>query len=154
LPTHLELYRAFPAVGGVSHTHSPYATAWAQAWREIPCLGTTHADYFDGDIPVTRHLGRAEIRTDYEKNTGKSIVRRFAGMDPLKRPAVLVGGHASFCWGRSVAESVETSALLEEIAMIAYRTLQIGANTLPISDALREKHFSRKHGPDRYYGQA
>lgn len=153
LPTHLALYRAFREIGGVAHTHSPYATAWAQAWREIPCFGTTHADYFDGAIPLTRPLDRAEILADYEANTGKAIVRRFEGLDPLKRPAVLVGGHASFCWGATVAAAVETTDLLEEIATMAYRTIAINASISPIPDALREKHFSRKHGSGAYYGQ-
>jgi L-ribulose-5-phosphate 4-epimerase len=153
LPTHLVLYRAFKNIGGVVHTHSPYATAWAQAWREIPCLGTTHADYFDGAVPLTRPLDRAEILANYEESTGKAIVRRFEGLDPLKRPAVLVGGHASFCWGATVADAVETAALLEEIALMAYRTVQINGNVQPIADVLREKHFSRKHGPSAYYGQ-
>jgi L-ribulose-5-phosphate 4-epimerase len=153
LPTHLELYAAFSEIGGISHTHSAYATAWAQAGREIPCLGTTHADYFDGAVPITRQLDEAEIAANYERNTGKAIAHRFERQDPLRRPAVLVAGHASFCWGRTVTEAVETAALLEEVALMAYRTVQINAHAQPIPDVLREKHFSRKHGPARYYGQ-
>lgn len=153
LPTHAALYRAFKDIGGIVHTHSRYATAWAQAWREIPCFGTTHADYFDGAVPITRALDRTEIQANYEENTGKSIVRRFEGLDPLRRPAVLVGGHASFCWGRTVPDALDTASILEEIAQIAYFTVGINANTQPIPDVLREKHFNRKHGPDRYYGQ-
>lgn len=154
LATHLVLYRAFKEIGGVAHTHSPYATAWAQAWREIPCLGTTHADYFDGAVPITRAMDRAEIVANYEENTGKAIVRRFEGLDPLKRPGVLVGAHAPFAWGRTVADAVEMAAIVEEIATLAYNTVTINPNTQPIPDALREKHFNRKHGAAAYYGQS
>lgn len=154
LATHLVLYRAFKDIGGVAHTHSPYATAWAQAWREIPCLGTTHADYFDGAVPITRAMDRGEIIANYEENTGKAIVRRFEGLDPLKRPGVLVGAHAPFAWGRSVADAVEMAAIIEEIATLAYNTVTINPNTQPIPDALREKHFNRKHGASAYYGQS
>jgi L-ribulose-5-phosphate 4-epimerase len=153
LATHLVLYRAFKEIGGVAHTHSPYATAWAQAWREIPCLGTTHADYFDGAVPITRAMDRGEIVANYEENTGKAIVRRFDGLDPMKRPGVLVGAHAPFAWGRTVADAVETAAIMEEIATLAHHTVTINPNTQPIPDALREKHFNRKHGATAYYGQ-
>jgi len=149
LPTHLALYRAFPAIGGVVHTHSRYATAWAQARREIPCLGTTHADYFHGPVPVTEAMQPEEIESDYEWNTGQVILRRFAGIDPMVKPGVLVAGHAPFCWGRTPAEAV----VLEEIASLAYHALTINPEASAISDALRDKHFLRKHGPKAYYGQ-
>ncbi|HYV98198.1 MAG TPA: L-ribulose-5-phosphate 4-epimerase AraD [Gemmatimonadaceae bacterium] len=153
LATHIVLYEAFAEIGAVVHTHSPHATAWAQAWRELPCFGTTHADYFDGSVPVTPALDREEIENDYEVNTGKVIVRRFEGIDPLSRPAVLVGGHASFCWGRTVGEAVETASILEEVAMIGSLTVGINSAAQPIPEALRIKHFTRKHGPGAYYGQ-
>lgn len=153
LATHLVLYAAFPGIGGIVHTHSHYATAWAQSLREIPCFGTTHADYFDGAVPVTAPLGAGEIARDYEANTGHAIVRRFKGLDPLRMPAVLVAGHASFCWGATVDAALETAAVLEEVARMAHDTLALGGTALGIPDFLRDKHFSRKHGPDAYYGQ-
>jgi L-ribulose-5-phosphate 4-epimerase len=153
LPTHLVLYRAFEDIGGVVHTHSHYATAWAQARREIPCLGTTHADYFHGPVPITRDLSADEIVSEYEANTGQAIVRRFMGMDPLEMPAVLVASHASFCWGPTVAGAVHAAAVLEEVARLAYDTLALEGNTRAIDAALHDKHFLRKHGPDAYYGQ-
>jgi L-ribulose-5-phosphate 4-epimerase len=153
LPTHLVLYRAFPSIGGIVHTHSHYATVWAQSQREIPCFGTTHADYFHGAIPVTSHLSGADIQSDYETNTGHAIVRRFEGMDPTRMPAVLVAGHASFCWGPSVQQAVKTAALLEDIARMAFDTVTLNAAAEPISAALLDKHFLRKHGPEAYYGQ-
>lgn len=153
LPTHLVLYRAFPAIGGVVHTHSRYATAWAQAGREIPCLGTTHADYFHGPVPVTDVMRPEEIESDYEWNTGQVIVRRFAGVDLMAKPGVLVAGHAPFCWGRTPAEAAHNAVVLEEIACLAYHTLTINPDARAISDALRDKHFLRKHGPTAYYGQ-
>lgn len=153
LATHLELYRAFDRIGGVVHTHSHYATVWAQSQREIPCLGTTHADYFHGPIPLTAHLSAEDIGEAYEANTGRAIVRRFAGLDPLRMPAVLVAGHASFCWGASVGDAVETADLLEEIARMAYGTLTLNAAADPLPTALLDKHFLRKHGPAAYYGQ-
>jgi len=151
--THIALYRAFASIGAVVHTHSHYATVWAQSGREIPCLGTTHADYFHGAIPVTAHLAGTEIETEYEANTGQAIVRRFADLDPLRMPAVLVAGHASFCWNTSVAAAVETAALLEEVAKLAYHTVSLNAAAEPIPDGLRDKHFFRKHGAQAYYGQ-
>lgn len=154
LPTHLALYRAFPGIGGVVHTHSRFATAWAQARREIPCLGTTHADYFHGPVPVTLPLSPAEIETDYEAHTGDVIVRRFAGLDPLAMPAVLVAGHGPFCWGETPAKAVQNAVLLEEVAVIAYHTVTLDPAAGPVSDALRDKHFLRKHGPRATYGQA
>jgi L-ribulose-5-phosphate 4-epimerase len=154
LPTHLALYRAFTRVGGVVHIHSPHATAWAQACREIPCLGTTHADYFRGAIPVTDPLEPAEVESEYEWNTGQAIVRRFAGMDPLSIPAVLVAGHAPFCWGASVSEAAQVAVILEEVARLAFSSIVLNPGVQPLSDTLRDKHFLRKHGSGAYYGQA
>jgi L-ribulose-5-phosphate 4-epimerase len=153
-PTHLVLYRAFPRIGGVVHTHSHYATVWAQACREIPCLGTTHADYFHGPIPVTEHLSHSDIASEYERNTGEAIVRRLDGLDPMRMSAVLVAGHASFCWGDTVTDAVETASLLETVAHMAFDTMTLDLAVAPISEALRDKHFFRKHGPGAYYGQA
>jgi L-ribulose-5-phosphate 4-epimerase len=153
LPTHLALYRAFPGVHGIVHTHSRYATSWAQAGVEIPCLGTTHADYFRGPIPITPAMQSGDIQSSYEWNTGQIIIRRFAGMDPLLTPAVLVAGHAPFCWGASVADAAHTAVIVEEIAHMAYLTITIRADAESLSDALRDKHFLRKHGDDAYYGQ-
>ena len=153
LPTHLILYRAFAGIGGVAHTHSRAATSWAQAQREIPCFGTTHADYFHGPVPVTKPLKPAEIRSDYEANTGHAIVRRFAKIDPLRCPAVLVAGHAPFCWGRTPAEAAHIAVVVEEIAAMALSTLRANPKARPIAKALHNKHFLRKHGKDAYYGQ-
>ena len=153
LPTHLALYRAFDKIGGVAHTHSRSATAWAQAGRAIPCLGTTHADYFHGPIPVTGALRPAEIKNDYELNTGHAIVRALAGQDPLAMPAVLVAGHAPFCWGSSAVNAAHIAWLLEEVAHMAYASLVINSNASPLADELRDKHFQRKHGPAASYGQ-
>jgi L-ribulose-5-phosphate 4-epimerase len=153
LPTHLVLYRAFSGIGGVVHTHSHYATVWAQSQREIPCFGTTHADYFHGAIPITQCLSGSDVQSDYEANTGHAIVRRFENMDPARMPAVLVAGHASFCWGATVTAAVQTAALLEDVARMAYDTIALSAAAEPISGALLDKHFLRKHGPDAYYGQ-
>lgn len=153
LPTHLALYRAFPAIGGVTHTHSPHATAWAQAGRAIPCFGTTHADYFRGAVPVTAPMTPEEIGAAYEWNTGEVIVRRFAGLDPAECPAVLVHGHAPFCWGRTPAEAAHNADILEQVAAMAWRTVLLDPAAPEISHALRDKHFLRKHGPGAYYGQ-
>jgi L-ribulose-5-phosphate 4-epimerase len=153
LPTHVELYKAFPKIGGVAHTHSRYGTAWAQARREIPCFGTTHADYFRGAVPVTDEMTHEEISSEYEKNTGHVIARRFAHLDPLTMRAVLVAGHAPFAWGRNAHEAAHFAYLLEEIAQLAFLTVSIEGATLAISDSLRDKHFMRKHGPKAYYGQ-
>ncbi|HWB84298.1 MAG TPA: L-ribulose-5-phosphate 4-epimerase [Bryobacteraceae bacterium] len=153
LPTHVALYRAFTGIGGIVHTHSRNATSWAQAGREIPCLGTTHADYFHGPIPVTEPLTKEEIESEYEAHTGEVIIRRFAGIDPLSRPAVLVAGHAPFCWGKTPAEAAHNAIVLEEVALIAYQTMVINAAAQPISQAMHDKHFLRKHGPGAYYGQ-
>lgn len=153
LPTHLALYRAFPQIGGIAHTHSRNATAWAQAGREIPCLGTTHADYFHGAIPVTPPLAAGEIADEYERNTGRVIIRHFAKRDPLAMRAVLVHGHAPFCWGATPMEAAHVAWMLEEVARLALLTSLINLSAVPISDELRDKHFHRKHGPAAYYGQ-
>ena len=153
LATHAALYRAFPAIGGVVHTHSRHATAWAQAGREIPCFGTTHADYFHGPVPVTEPLSAAEIAGDYEANTGAAIVRRMEGLDPLRCPACLVAGHGPFCWGRDVADAVHTAAIVEELAAMAWMTVTLNPQAQPISLHLRDKHHFRKHGPEATYGQ-
>jgi len=153
LPTHLALYRAFRGVHGVVHTHSRYATAWAQAGVEIPCLGTTHADYFQGPIPVTPAMQAQEIQSEYEWNTGQVIIKRFAGVDPLQTTAVLVNGHAPFCWGSSVTAAAHTAEIVEELAHMAFLTVSIKADVTGLPDVLRDKHFLRKHGPSAYYGQ-
>jgi L-ribulose-5-phosphate 4-epimerase len=153
LPSHLALYNAFPEVGGVAHTHSRFATIWAQAGLDLPCLGTTHADYFRGAVPVTAPLDPAEIETDYEAATGRAIVRQMTGLAPLEMPAALVAGHAPFCWGRTVTEAAVIAAVLEEVASMAYHTVTLADTVTPLSEVLREKHFRRKHGPAAYYGQ-
>jgi L-ribulose-5-phosphate 4-epimerase len=153
LPTHLVLYRAFAGIGGVAHTHSRNATAWAQAQREIPCFGTTHADYFHGPVRVTRPLRAKEIHSDYEANTGYAIVKTLAKLDPLHSPAVLVAGHAPFCWGATPAEAAHHAVILEEIAAMALQTITANPKARPISKHLHEKHFFRKHGSTAYYGQ-
>jgi L-ribulose-5-phosphate 4-epimerase len=153
LATHLSLYKAFPAIGGIVHTHSRFATAWAQAGREIPCLGTTHADYFRGAVPVTDAMAPHEIESNYEWNTGQAIVRRFADLDAAAVPSVLVAGHAPFCWGPTPAAAAHNAVILEEVAWMAYHTLVINSAAEALSDNLRDKHFLRKHGPGAYYGQ-
>jgi len=152
-PTHLELYRSFEQIGGICHTHSPNATMWAQACREIPCFGTTHADYFYGAVPVTDVMTREQIESDYELNTGKVIVRRFSGMDPKQMPAVLVANHGPFTWGESPAAAVEATMVLEQIAAMALNTIMIHPDQRPIDSALLDKHYLRKHGKNAYYGQ-
>jgi L-ribulose-5-phosphate 4-epimerase len=154
-PTHRLLYRELPEIGGVVHTHSPAATAWAQAGRSIPCLGTTHADYFRGDVPVTRQMRPAEITGDYEWETGRLIVEALHedGRAPADSPAVLVASHGPFAWGRSPAAAVEVAIALEAIALLALRTLQIEASTTEIGSDLLVRHFDRKHGQAAYYGQ-
>jgi L-ribulose-5-phosphate 4-epimerase len=152
-PTHLELYRKFAAIGGICHVHSKNATAWAQACREIPCLGTTHADYFYGPVPVTKALTNGEIQKDYELNTGKAIVKRLSGIDPIQMPAVLVANHGPFTWGSDAKAAVEAMVVLEEIATTALNTLMINPKQQQISEALLDKHYLRKHGETAYYGQ-
>ena len=153
--THLELYKAFPALGGVVHTHSPHAVAWAQAGEDIPCYGTTHADYFYGAIPCARHLTTEEIDEDYEKNTGKIIVETFTGrdLDPVHLPAVICRSHGPFAWGETVVEAVYHAAVLEEVAKMALLTRQVKQDAEPAPAHVVEKHFMRKHGPNAYYGQ-
>lgn len=153
LPTHLELYRRFPNIGGVAHTHSEYATSWAQAETPIPCFGTTHADYFHGPVPITDRLSPAEIAGDYELETGKAICRTFAKLDPDSVPAVLVAGHAPFCWGPDPAGASHNAVILEYIARMATHTLLINAESRPLARELHDKHFLRKHGRNAYYGQ-
>jgi L-ribulose-5-phosphate 4-epimerase len=153
LATHLALYRAFPGIGGVVHTHSEYATAWAQARREIPCFGTTHADYFQGPVPVTQPISTQAIASDYELNTGHAIVRRFMSLDPLAIPAVLVAGHAPFCWGNTPGDAAHNAVLLEAIAKLAFRTVTLASDAAVLERALHDKHFLRKHGPSASYGQ-
>ena len=153
LPTHLILYKAFAGIGGVAHTHSRFATAWAQAGREIPCFGTTHADYFHGSVPVTKPLTPKEIRSNYEVNTGHAIVRRFAKLDPLHMPGVLVAGHAPFSWGTTPTEAAHVAVVMEEIAAMATATITANPKAQAISKHLHDKHFLRKHGSTAYYGQ-
>jgi L-ribulose-5-phosphate 4-epimerase len=153
LPTHAALYRAFPGIGGVVHTHSMFATVFAQAKREIPCLGTTHADYFHGAVPVTKSMSPKTIATDYELNTGLAIAARFRTLDPAAMPAVLVASHAPFCWGATVSAAVDNASYLEEVATMAYHTLVLQPGAPAISSALLDKHFLRKHGRNAYYGQ-
>ena len=153
--THLHLYREFPEIGGVTHTHSPFATVFSQASREIPCFGTTHADHFYGTVPVARALTEAELDEDYEHNTGVAIVECFRqrGLKPLEMPAVLQAHHAPFTWGKSAMDSLNNSIALEMCAQMALGTLQLRPGLAPIPDHILEKHHSRKHGPNAYYGQ-
>lgn len=154
-PTHLELYRAFPHIGGIVHTHSLYATAWAQAGKGIPSYGTTQADYWHGDVPCTRSLTPREIKSDYEANTGRVIVEtlRKRKLDPLQHPAVLVASHGPFTWGKDVNDAVLNAVVLEFVARLASETLRINPRTKPMPSVLLDKHFLRKHGPGSYYGQ-
>ncbi len=152
-PTHLVLYRALPRIGGVVHTHSLYATAWAQARRNIPSYGTTQADYWYGEVPCTRLMTSKEIKTDYEANTGHVIVETFREMDPMQHPAVLVASHGPFTWGKDAHEAVHNAVVLEFIARLASETLHINPKTKPMQSVLLDKHFLRKHGPGAYYGQ-
>ena len=153
-PTHLVLYRAFAGIGAVVHTHSLYATAWAQAKKDLPSYGTTQADYCYGDVPCTRLLTTAEIRSDYEVNTGHVIVERFRKLDPIQHPAVLVASHGPFAWGKSVTDAVHNAIVLEFLARLASETLRLNPKLKPMQPALLDKHFLRKHGPHAYYGQA
>lgn len=151
--THLALYRAFEKIGGVVHTHSLYATSWAQAGKSIPALGTTHADYFYGPIPCTRQMTPAEIETDYEANTGVVIIETFAGRDPLSCPAVIVANHGPFAWGETVEKATHNAVVFEHVARMAAETVRIFPSALPMQQVLLDKHFFRKHGPSAYYGQ-
>lgn len=152
-PTHIELYKAFPEIGGVVHTHSRMAVAFAQAGRPIPAFGTTHADYFYGDIPCTRSLGKEEIEADYEKNTGLVIRETFESMDPVAMPGVLVRNHGPFTWGTDAKDAVHNAAVLEEVANMAFYSLEISKDIKRVDSYLLDKHFYRKHGKDAYYGQ-
>lgn len=152
-PTHLILARAFPHIGGIVHTHSLYATAWAQAKADIPAFGTTHADYFYGAVPCTRAMTPAEIADDYEANTGHVIVERFADIDSADFPGVLVASHAPFTWGKTPDKAVENAAVLEQVARLASETLRIKADLEEMQSELLDKHFLRKHGKNAYYGQ-
>jgi L-ribulose-5-phosphate 4-epimerase len=153
LATHLTLYKEFPGIGGVVHTHSEYATAWAQAGLEIPAYGTTHADYFYGPVPVTDELTAEEIGGDYVLNTGIAITRRFKGLDPHAIPAVLVAGHAPFCWGKTPLEAAHLAAVLETVARMAYFTATLRQSCNGVSQALLDRHYFRKHGANATYGQ-
>lgn len=153
-PTHLELYRHFQGIGGVTHTHSRYATMWAQACKALPCFGTTHADHFYGSVPVTDVMTSQEIQENYEHNTGRVIVRRFETIDPLDMPAVLVANHGPFTWSKDAHDSVINAVALEEIAAMALGTISINPDQPEISQALLDKHYLRKHGSNAYYGQA
>lgn len=152
-PTHLVLYHAFKEIGGVVHTHSLYATAWAQAGKSLPSYGTTQADYWYGEVPCTRKMKPAEIKTDYEVNTGKVIAETFRKKNPLQHPAVLVASHGPFTWGKDIAAAVHNANVLEFVARLASETLRINPKTQPMQFVLLDKHFLRKHGPEAYYGQ-
>jgi L-ribulose-5-phosphate 4-epimerase len=153
LATHVYLYKEFPSIGGVVHTHSEFATAWAQAGREIPPYGTTHADYFYGPVPVTAELTQDEIGGEYVYNTGVAIGRRFQGLDPLAVPAVLVAGHAPFCWGKTPQDAAHIAAVLETVARMAYYTATLRQGCTGVSQALLDRHYFRKHGATATYGQ-
>lgn len=151
-PTHVELYKAFPSVGGIVHTHSTYATAWAQAGRDIPNIGTTHADYFSGDIPCTRDMAKEEVEGEYEKDTGTVIVERFSQLNPVHVPGVLVKNHGPFSWGKDPDEAVHNAVVMEQVAKMAFIAYQVNPE-LTMNELLIQKHFFRKHGPGAYYGQ-
>jgi L-ribulose-5-phosphate 4-epimerase len=153
LPTHAALYRAFPAIGGIAHTHSEYATAWSQAREAIPCLGTTHADYFQGAIPVTDVMEDAAVEGEYEENTGAAIVRTFDKKDPMAIPGVLVANHGPFAWGNNARNAAENAWMLETVARLAYLTVNINPQAAGIGKTLHNRHFLRKHGEKAYYGQ-
>jgi len=152
-PTHLVLYKSFSEIGGIVHTHSTWATTWAQAGQSIPALGTTHADYFYGSIPCTRPMTNLEIRGEYELETGNVIVETFSSFSPKAMPGVLVHSHAPFCWGTNAAEAVHNAVVLEEIAKLAYRSLGLNRELDDMNQELLDKHFLRKHGDNAYYGQ-
>ena len=153
--THMVLYNAFPEIGGIVHTHSPYAVGWAQAGEDIPCFGTTHADYFYGPVPCARHLTQEELDEDYELNTGKIIVETFQkrGIDPVAVPAVICFSHGPFTWGKDAAQAVYHAVVLEEVAKMAIYTRQVRPEALPAPQRILDKHYLRKHGPGAYYGQ-
>ena len=153
--THIELYKAFPALGGIVHTHSPYAVGWAQAAEDIPCYGTTHADYFYGPVPCARHLTTEEIEEDYEKNTGKVIIETLngRGINPAHVPGIVCASHGPFTWGKDAAQAVYHAVVLEEVAKMAVYTRQIKPDAAPAPQNIQDKHFMRKHGPNAYYGQ-
>jgi len=151
-PTHLVLYKAFPEIGGIVHTHSTYATAWAQAGLDIPNIGTTHADYFHDDIPCTGDMTAEEIRGEYEKETGNAIVKRFAGLNPSDTPGVLVKNHGPFSWGKDAFDAVHNAVVMEQVAKMAFISYSVNPS-LTMNPLLIGKHYSRKHGPDAYYGQ-
>lgn len=153
LATHLLLYREFPQIGGVVHTHSEFATAWAQAGREIPAYGTTHADYFYGPVPVTEELTAEEAGSEYVLNTGRAIARRFKELDPLAVPAVLVAGHAPFCWGATPSDAAHNAVVLEAVARMAYYTATLNAACPGVGQHLLDRHYFRKHGANKTYGQ-
>jgi L-ribulose-5-phosphate 4-epimerase len=153
LPTHATLYRAFPAIGGIAHTHSEYATAWSQARKPIPCFGTTHADYFHGAIPLTEVMTDDEVEGEYEANTGEVIIRAFKGRDPMAIPAVLVANHGPFAWGADPREAAENAWMLEAAARMAYLTVAVNADASALGRTLHDRHFLRKHGQQAYYGQ-
>ncbi|MCD8084473.1 MAG: L-ribulose-5-phosphate 4-epimerase [Clostridiales bacterium] len=152
-PTHVELYKAFSEIGGIVHTHSPYAAAWAQAGRSLPCYGTTHADYFYGEIPCARNLTPEEIEDGYEKNTGTVIIEAFRGKNPAYVPAVLCKNHGPFTWGKDAAEAVHNAVVLEEVAKMNFMTEIINPHAETTPQCMQDKHFMRKHGPNAYYGQ-
>jgi L-ribulose-5-phosphate 4-epimerase len=152
-PTHLALYRGFPDIGGITHTHCAFATMFAQACREIPCFGTTHADHFHGPVPVARALSEAEVREGYEVNTGRVILERFAGLSPAEVPAVLCAHHGPFTWGKDVEDAVKNAIALEVVAKAALGALLLRPDLPPIPPHILDKHYTRKHGPAAYYGQ-
>lgn len=153
--THLELYKAYPELGGIVHTHSPHAVAWAQAGRDIPCYGTTHADYFYGPVPCARCLTTEEVEEDYERNTGKVIIETFTGrqLNPVHVPGVICHSHGPFTWGKNAAQAVYHAVVLEEVAKMAMYTVTIKPDAAPAPQHVQDKHFMRKHGPNAYYGQ-
>lgn len=151
--THLELYKAFPEMGGIVHTHSSWATSWAQAGRSIPCYGTTHADYFYGEILCARSLTAEEINQKYEKNTGLVIIETFKGKDPMASPGVLCTNHGPFAWGKDAHEAVHNAVVMEEVAKMAYRSEQLNPDIQAAPQVLQDKHYFRKHGANAYYGQ-
>jgi L-ribulose-5-phosphate 4-epimerase len=152
-PTHIELYKNFEGISGITHSHSEYATIFAQACKEIPCLGTTHADHFYGNIPLTRFLTKEEVEENYELNTGKIIIERFKELDPVATPGVLLAGHAPFTWGKTPAESVRNNLILERVAKMAFVSMQLSPELKTLPEYILKKHYLRKHGPDAYYGQ-